>query len=165
MRISYSTLTKTISILAFVLLVGLGLFRWTGVDHDLTAIVEGDYTTAQKQFSEAAERGDAKAQYNLALMYDSGKGIPQDDAKALEWYQKAAEQGYAPAQYNLSMVYFFGKGAPQDSVAAYKWVILANANGEEHAKDAMPKLAEKIPPEQIAKAQEAVQAWKEKHSK
>lgn len=165
MRISYNAISKTIFVVAFILLVGLGLFRWTGVDDDLTAIVEGDYATAQKQFREAAERGDAKAQYNLALMYDSGKGIPQDDAEALRWYHEAAEQGYAAAQYNLSMVYLFGKGTPQDSVTAYKWIILAAANGEEHAEDALPKLAEKMSPEQIAKAQEAAQVWKEKHSK
>jgi TPR repeat protein len=165
MKISYNTLTKTLFTLALILLAGYAIITWTGADKNLTAIVEGDYTIAQKQFREAAERGDAAAQYSLALMYDSGKGVPQDDAEALRWYQEAAEQGYGPAQYNLSMVYFFGKGTPQDSVAAYKWIILASAQGEEHAEDALPKLAEKMSPEQIAKAQAAAQAWKEKHRK
>ena len=168
MRITYNALSKTIFVLAFLTLVALGLFTWTGADKHMTALVEGDYIVAQKQFREAAEQGDATAQYNLALMYDSGKNIPQDDAEAIKWYLKAAEQGYAPALYNLSMINFFGKGVPQDYVAAYKWVILADAHteefGDDHAKDAMLKIAEKMSPEQITEAQEAAQAWKEKHS-
>jgi TPR repeat protein len=38
--------------------------------------------------------GYADAQYNLALMYNNGEGVPQDYALAVEWYRKAAEQGY-----------------------------------------------------------------------
>lgn len=165
MRISYYALSKTIFILAFILLAGYSILTWTGADNDLTAIVKGDYAAAQKQFREASERGDATAQYNLALMYDSGKDIPQDDAEALKWYLEAAKQGHAAAQYNLSMVHFFGKGVPQDYVTAYKWIILADSHGEEHATNAMLKLAEKMSHEQIDRAQKAAQAWKEEHSK
>ncbi len=169
MKITYKTLSKTGLIFALFILIGLGLFSWTGADKNMTALVEGDYKAAQKQFLEAAKQGDATAQYNIALMYDSGKDIPQDDAEAIKWYKKAAEQGYAPALYNLSMISFFGKGAPQNYEAAYKWIVLADAYGEEfggdHTKNAKVKIAEKISPEQIAKAQEAAQAWKEKHDK
>ena len=165
MRINHSTLIKIALVFALLIMVGLGLFGWTGADKHMTTLVEGDYIVAEKQFREAAEQGDATAQYNLALMYDSGKDIPQDDAKAIKWYLEAATQGYAPAQYNLSMVHFFGKGTPQDYVAAYKWIILADANEEEHAKDAMLTFAEKLSPEQIAEAKEAAQAWQEEHGK
>jgi hypothetical protein len=169
MRITYNTLSKTLAVLALLTLIGLGLFSWTGADKHMTTLVEGDYIAAQKQFLEAAEQGDATAQYNLALMYDSGKDIPQDDAEALRWYNKAAEQGHSAAQYNLSMVYLFGKGVTQDTVAAYKWIVIANAHAEDfdddHIKDAKPKLAEKMSPEQIATAQEAAQRWLEKYRK
>lgn len=164
MRISY-TLSKTIFVIALIALTVFTVTTWTGADNHLTTFVKGDYAMAQKQFLEAAERGDATAQYSLALMYDSGKHISQNDTEAIRWYREAAEQGYAAAQYNLSMVHFFGKGVPQDYVAAYKWVILANARGEEHARDAMPKLAEKMSRKQIAKAQEAAHVWTAAHSK
>ena len=43
------------------------------------------------------------------VMYDNGKGVPQDYAEAVKWYRLAAEQGYARAQYNLGLMYDNGK--------------------------------------------------------
>ena len=45
-----------------------------------------------------ARRGDATAQYNLGLMYKSGKGLTEDKVEAAKWFRKAAEQGLAEAQ-------------------------------------------------------------------
>ena len=42
-----------------------------------------------------AEQGDATAQFNLGLMYDTGEGVPENDAEAVRWYRMAAEQGDA----------------------------------------------------------------------
>jgi TPR repeat protein len=47
-----------------------------------------------------ADQGNAEAQYNLGLMYEQGRGVQQDDVKAVKWFQKAAYQGDAIAQYN-----------------------------------------------------------------
>jgi len=38
----------------------------------------------------SAERGDATAQYNLAVMYDAGRGVLQDYVLAHKWYNLAA---------------------------------------------------------------------------
>jgi len=157
-------LSKLFFIVGIVALPSLALFSiltWTGSDDNLTAYIKGDYVTAARQFREAAEQGDAEAQHSLALLYSSGKGVPQDDAEAMKWYTKAAEQGYAYAQYNLAMGYYFGKGVPQDYVTAYKWLILSADQGEEHAQQALSKLAEKLSQEQIAKARESARAWGE----
>lgn len=153
----------SIFIIAVASLVFYAILTWTGYDDKLAAFIKGDYVTAEKQFREAAERGEAEAQYHLALMYDGGKGVPQDDAEAMAWYRKAADQGYAPAQYNLGMMYYFGKGVPQDYVAAYTWTMLADTHGESHATDAMPAMAEKMSAEQIAAANAAARAWMEEH--
>ncbi|MGI9403386.1 MAG: tetratricopeptide repeat protein [Hyphomicrobium sp.] len=53
----------------------------------------------------AAEQGDAKAQFNLGLMYGEGRGVARDDAKARAWFQKAAEQGDVKAQLKLGLMY------------------------------------------------------------
>ena len=50
-----------------------------------------------KRYLEAAEQGDAKAQWNVGLMYLAGLGVPQDLAIAEQWIEKAAAQGYADA--------------------------------------------------------------------
>ena len=40
-----------------------------------------------------ANQGDTGAQFNLALLYYHGVGIPQDSKQAVYWNTKAAEQG------------------------------------------------------------------------
>ena len=37
---------------------------------------------------QSADQGDAKAQFNLGLMYVNGRGVPQDDAQALAWFSR-----------------------------------------------------------------------------
>ena len=41
------------------------------------------------------------AQDSLGWMYDTGRGVPQDDAEAVRWFRLAAEQGNAWAQKRL----------------------------------------------------------------
>lgn len=52
-------------------------------------------------YKKAAEQGDAEAQYQVAHMYEFGKGIKQDFSKAVRWGLKAARQKHKKAQrYN-----------------------------------------------------------------
>ena len=43
----------------------------------------------------------AGAQYALGKMYESGRGVPQDNIQAVAWYRKAAEQGSEEAKTKL----------------------------------------------------------------
>jgi TPR repeat protein len=72
-----------------------------------------------------AEAGSAKAQNDLAQIYNFGEGVPRDDEEAVRWYRKAAEQGYAYAQSNLGHMYKYGMGVPMDAIEAYAWYNLA----------------------------------------
>jgi TPR repeat protein len=80
-----------------------------------------DYKLAVEWFRKAAERGDAKAQYNLGTAYDKGQGVAQDYAQAAQWYRKAADQGLPQAQNNLGILYKQGQGVPQDYAQAAGW--------------------------------------------
>ena len=73
------------------------------------------------QTKKAADQGNAKAQYNLGVMYDKGTGVAQDYKEAIKWYQKAADQGYASAQYNLGVMYANGDGVIQSDSAAIEY--------------------------------------------
>jgi hypothetical protein len=81
-----------------------------------------------------AEQGDARAQFNLGLMYDTGEGVPQDDAEAVRWYRRAADQGHADAQFNLGFMYINGRGVPQDDAKAFRWYRLAADQGDATAQ-------------------------------
>ena len=82
----------------------------------------------------AAERGDPEAQYNLAVLYEQGRGYPHDPAQAAEWYRKAAEQGFTQAQYNLGSLYADGQGVEQDLAQAADWYRKAAEQGLKEAQ-------------------------------
>ena len=50
-----------------------------------------DYAEAFRWFRQAAEQGNAKAQYNLGLMYANGHGVHQDFHLSKEWFGKACD--------------------------------------------------------------------------
>ncbi len=104
----------------------------------LDAFGKRDFDTAVAPCTKAAEQGHAKAQYNLGVMYDIGNGVPEDDAKAVEWYSKAAEQGHAKAQYELGTMYYHGYGVLEDQPGALVWFTRAAEKGHVMA---MEKLA------------------------
>ena len=119
-----------LTIIAFILFAAPS---WAGdFNKGAEAFNNGDYATALEEWTPLAEQGYPKAQFNLAYMYDNGKGVPQDYKTAVKWYTLAAEQGIAPAQYNLALMYNNGKGVPQDYKTAVKWYTLAAEQG--HAK-------------------------------
>jgi len=87
----------------------------------------------------------------LAMMYDFGYGVPEDDKEAVKWYRLAAKQGVAEAQINLAIMYDSGYGVEEDGQKAIKWYrlvakpkyIKANTNIYDLAKQYIP-LALKI---------------------
>ena len=79
-----------------------------------------DYTTYNEKLVEAAENGDATAQYNLGLFYAEGTGVIQDYTKAAEWFTKSAEQGNVMGQTNLGGCYLRGDGVQQDYSKAFE---------------------------------------------
>jgi TPR repeat protein len=94
-----------------------------------------DYATAMNLFRRAASK-DAIAGIEIAGMYQDGKGVPKDYAKAAELYLKFANRGdwrepeTGPlAQISLGQIYEKGGyGLPQDYVQAYKWYDIAAAH-------------------------------------
>jgi uncharacterized protein len=94
----------------------------------------GDFVTAFRLMKPLAERGDAKAQYNLGVMYHQGEGVPQDFAEAMKWYRRAAEQGIPEAHYNLGVMYHQGEGVPPDHAEAVKWFRKAAEQGHAQAQ-------------------------------
>ena len=51
--------------------------------------------------SRAAAQGYVYAQYELAKMYESGRGVDTSREIAVDWYRKAAEQGHEEALLRL----------------------------------------------------------------
>jgi len=61
------------------------------------AYANGDYKTAFALWLPLAEQGSARAQTNIAGMYERGDWVAKDPAMAAEWYRRAAEQSQRDA--------------------------------------------------------------------
>ena len=114
----------------------------------LLIVIAGCATQQQtlnvEQLRIAAERGDAKAQTELGLAYDMGRGVDRNTSEAVRWYRKAAEQGYAEAQYQLGKALHWnrrmGEGVETDTVDAAQWYCRAAEQGHFHAQNALARL-------------------------
>lgn len=104
----------------------LGQYYLTG--NDSLGIYMNEETGVEL-IRQTAERGNAPAQFRLALCYEEGQGLSQDYGQAVYWWRKAAEQGYAWAQYSLGICYAEGIGVDRDSKQAEYWKNLAIQNG------------------------------------
>ncbi len=81
-----------------------------------------DYGAAFSYWLPLALQGDARAQFNLGLMYHSGLFVEQDEAQALYWYHQAAANGIREAQEYLVVGYSEGWfGLDKDEAKARYW--------------------------------------------
>ena len=89
------SIKKIITGLTLSMLLGSGVAVSADFNKGLEAAQSGDFKTALAEWTPLAEQGGSDAQYNLGIMYDSGRGVPENDKTAVKWYTKAAEQGDA----------------------------------------------------------------------
>jgi localization factor PodJL len=82
-----------------------------------------------KFLTQAAEKGQAVAQYRLGTLYERGQGIPADAAKAAHWYEMAANQGNRKAMHNLAVSYAGGATGKKNMAEAARWFAKAAALG------------------------------------
>ncbi len=80
--------------------------------------VRKDRAESAKWLKKAAEKGQIKAQRELATHY---LFYPRDSKQAVHWFRKAAEQNDAYAQHNLATLYRLGSGVKKNCVEAVKW--------------------------------------------
>jgi localization factor PodJL len=84
---------------------------------------------AVKFLSQAAEKGQAVAQYRLGTVYERGQGVPVDTVKAAHWYEMAANQGNRKAMHNLAVSYAGGASGRKNMAEAARWFAKAAALG------------------------------------
>lgn len=83
-----------------------------------TAYNIGNYKKTVSILTPLAESGNAQAQVLLGRCLESGLGIGEDPAQAVQWYQKAAEQNNNEAIAQLAFCYETGVGVEQNAATA-----------------------------------------------
>ena len=112
------------------MLVELGHASWSALpvsaQREVDEVVTG--------WRAAAAEGLALAQYGLGTLFESGRGVGQDDREAARWFKKAADQGHAQAQFNLGILFKEGRGVAKSEVKAAQWYKKAAYQGVSEAQ-------------------------------
>lgn len=88
-----------------LLLFALNLALANLTDEGQTAYDAGNEKTAAKIWQKACESGEARGCVRLGFLYQSGKGVEQNDAKAGKFYQKACDTGELSGCDSLASLY------------------------------------------------------------
>lgn len=96
----------------------------------ILASKRNDKPNAKKAAKELEKLSDVnpEAAFYLATLYETGNGVGQDMAKAIELYRKASDMGYGKAQCYLADIYYEGRGVDKDLVTAVSLYLKAQEN-------------------------------------
>ncbi len=94
------------------------------------------------QLQVAAKAGQAGAQFYLAVKYQNGKDVKQDDKQAFTWYKAAADQGISVAQLNVGRMLVSGIGTSKNETLARQYFEKAVIQGENRASYNLAMLEE-----------------------
>ena len=76
---------------------------------------------AAQMLLKAAYQNHTQAQFELAQLYENGRGLPEDAAAARRWYERAATEGHRQSMHMLAVLHARGDGGPRDFQQAAEW--------------------------------------------
>lgn len=120
------TLGGAVAILTFALLVGCNQPKEAPVP------LKPSFSELD-QLKSAAEKGDAGAQYKLAVRYEKGDGVSKNPEQSVLWLKKAATAGNAEAMVALGLKFRHGEGTKKSDEEAREWWTKASASGNGEA--------------------------------
>ena len=100
-----------------------------GRSYDLGDGVKQDRNKSMQLYRLSADRGNARAQYNIA--YDLR--VDGSFVEAFSYFKRSADQGFTHAIYACAQCYLHGQGVAFDLEAATRLCERAAAEGSEHA--------------------------------
>ncbi|MFW5969239.1 MAG: tetratricopeptide repeat protein [Halofilum sp. (in: g-proteobacteria)] len=98
---------------------------------------DGNHDEAAERWREAARLDHADAAFRLGALYQEGRGVEQDDARAVEWFRRAADNDSESAWFNLGHMYARGQGVEKDAAEAVRWYEKAARNENAYAQYAL----------------------------
>jgi uncharacterized protein len=112
----------------------------------------GQPAAAAQAFRQLATEGDSASQFELSLLYRSGRGVGADPRASLKWLRRAAAGSYPAALSNLGGEYAKGSFVVQDRIRALALFFLAEAGGLREASTNAQVVARTMTREQQTQA-------------
>lgn len=121
-----------------------------------------DYEKAAEFYEIGVERNQKDAMTHLAYLYGSGRGVPQDNNRAISLFRQASRLGDRVALANVGHLYNFGlQGIEKDKVLAYVYLKLAMSAGEKNiAPNEFNALKDTLSANQFGEANLIIEDWK-----
>jgi TPR repeat protein len=82
----------------------------------------GNTAAAMAFWAPLAQKGDANAAYNLAVIHEHGDGVARNLTEAQKWYRIAAEKGDRASQSRLGTMYLNGEGTAKNEKEGWRWI-------------------------------------------
>lgn len=121
------------------------------------ALQSGQYAAAFTAFQALAREGDPASQFQLSLLYRTGRGVAPNAQQAMQWLQRAAQGRHGGALSNLGGEYARGQTVREDKVKALALFLLAQAQGADVGGTNAQTLARTLSAAQITQAQALAQ--------
>ncbi|WP_165311133.1 J domain-containing protein [Vibrio ziniensis] len=86
------------------------------------------------ELQQKANSNDPVAQYQLALNYQTGKGVPQNLSEAFYWFQLAADNNQPQAMFQLAKMYLQGHGTAVNLPEGIYWLTKLATQGDAKAQ-------------------------------
>ncbi|MDH5540749.1 MAG: sel1 repeat family protein [Rhizobacter sp.] len=112
--------------------------RADALQDGIAAMHRKDYAAALRLLEPLALAGQPQAQLRLGQLHYHGHGVPESDARAVQWFERAARQGLAEAQFQLGNMYAYGLADPGGGAdphrLAAQWYFEAARQGHSDAQ-------------------------------
>ena len=104
----------------------------------LRAFLQKDYTHAVDSLNRAGAQGSGGAFGLLGYIYEKGRGVAPDPARAFGYYRQAAQAGNGDGMHELARCYRYGIGTARNEPEAVRWFKEAAAHGTEEGNQPVP---------------------------
>lgn len=121
---------KRFAHVAAAALISLSLLGCSDYQQAHRAYGVGKYEEAFQILERLAKAGDARAQYDIALMYLQGIGAKQNPQQGGYWMMQSAENGNVHAMVEIGGRFENGVNAEQNLLAAFSWYRRAAQAGD-----------------------------------
>lgn len=125
-------MTRFILLLTFITTINLAANPFNAINQN-THQVQNQVSQKVMYAKRAAAQGNARAQFDLGVMYATGKGVRKNERLAFNYFHKAARKNHSEAKFYVGLSFSQGRGVRQQSQLARYWFKLAAKSGHPKA--------------------------------
>lgn len=95
-----------------------------------TALVQKGNKSGVKAMQSLADSGYTPAQYNMGVMYLTGKGVSKNQSQGVKYLRKAADRGHTKAASTIGAMYLQGQAVTRNAGQARRYLTKAAQKGD-----------------------------------